>query len=137
MMQMGVETVSQTTREFTERLSRTMGMGSEDGERFAEQARQNSDAVSRCGTVMTHALQDAWRSSVELGQKRWQRQLEGLKRLAGARSMQEFSMLQSEMMREGVQSLVADTRTVAEKSLRAFEEVGQICASVKPLPASH
>lgn len=136
IMQMGVDTVSQTTREFTERLSRTMGMGSEDGERFAEQARQNSDAVSRCGTVMTHAMQDAWRSSVELGQKRWQRQLESLKRLAGARTMQEFSMLQSEMMRESVQSLVADTRTVTEKSLRAFEEVGKICADVRPLPAN-
>ncbi|MFH6782642.1 MULTISPECIES: phasin family protein [Methylobacterium] len=136
IVQMGVETVSRTAREFNERLSRTMGVGSEDGERFAAQARKNSDAVGRCGTVMTHAMQDAWRSSVELGQKRWQRNLEDLKRLAGARTMQEFSMIQSEMMRETVQSLVEDARTVAETSLRAFEEVGQICASVKPLPAS-
>ncbi|TGE01161.1 phasin family protein [Methylobacterium nonmethylotrophicum] len=136
IMQMSVETVSRTAREFNEQLARTMGVGSEDGERFAAQARQNTDAVSRCGTVMTHAAQDAWRSSVELGQKRWQRNLEGLKRLAGARSVQEFSMLQSEMMRESVQSLVEDARILAEKSLRTFEEVGQICASVKPLPAA-
>ncbi|GJD64905.1 phasin family protein [Methylobacterium frigidaeris] len=136
IVQIGVETVSRTAREFNEQLQRTMGVGSEDGARFAEQARQNSEAVSRCGTVMNHALQDAWRSSVELGQKRWQRNLEGLKRLAGARTMQEFSMLQSEMMRENVQSLVEDARTIAETSLRSFEEVGKICASVKPLPAS-
>ncbi|UHC19614.1 phasin family protein [Methylobacterium currus] len=136
MMQIGVETVSRTAREFNDQFQRTMGVGSEDGARFAEQARKNSDAVSRCGTVMTHAMQDAWRSSVELGQKRWQRNLEGLKRLAGARNLQELSMLQSEMMRESVQSLVEDARTVAETSLRSLEEVGTICASVKPLPAS-
>lgn len=136
IMQMSVETVSRTAREFNEQLARTMGVGSEDGARYAEQARQNAEAISRCGTVMNHAMQDAWRSSVELGQKRWQRNLEGLKRLAGARTMQEFSMLQSEMMRETVQSLVEDARTVTEKSLRSFEEVGKICAGVKPLPAS-
>ena len=136
IMQMSVETFSRSAREFNEQLARTMGVGSEDGERFAEQARQNSEAIARCGTVMSQAMQDAWRTSVDLGQKRWQRNLDGLKRLAGARSMQEFSMLQSEMMRESVQSLVQDAKTVAEKSLRSFEEVGQICASVKPLPAS-
>ncbi|AWN47514.1 phasin [Methylobacterium terrae] len=136
IVQMSVETVSRTAREFTEQLQRTMGVGNEDGERFAEQARKNSEAVSRCGTVMNHAVQEAWRSSVELGQKRWQRNLEGLKRLAGARTMQEFSMLQSEMMRESVQSLVEDARTVTEASLRSFEEIGQICAGVTPLPAS-
>jgi hypothetical protein len=136
IMQMSVETVSRTAREFNEQLARTVGVGSEDGERFAEQARQNTEAIARCGTVMTHAMQDAWRSSVELGQKRWQRNLDGLKRLAGARSVQEFSMLQSEMMRESVQSLVQDAQAVAEKSLRSFEEVGKICSSVKPLPAA-
>lgn len=136
IMQIGVETVSRTAREFNDQLQRTMGVGSEDGARFAEQARKNADAVSRCGTVMSHAMQEAWRSSVALAQKRWQRNLEGLKRLAGARNLQEFSMLQSEMMRESVQSLVEDTRTVTETSLRSLEEVGTICASVKPLPAS-
>lgn len=50
---------------------------------------------------------------------------------------QEFSMLQSEIMRESVQSLVEDARAMTEKSLHSFEEVGQICASVTPLPASH
>ncbi|MET7243709.1 phasin family protein [Methylobacterium sp. EM32] len=136
IMQIGVETVSRTAREFSDQLQRTMGVGSEDGARFAEQARKNAEAVSRCGTVMSHAMQDAWRSSVELGQKRWQRNLEGMKRLASARTIQEFSMLQSEMMRESVQSLVEDARTVTEASLRSFEEVGTICASVKSLPAS-
>lgn len=136
IMQIGVETVSRTAREFTDQLQRTMGVGGEDGARFAEQARKNAEAVSRCGTVMSHAMQDAWRSSVELGQKRWQRNLEGMKRLTSARNLQEFSMLQSEMMRETVQSFVEDARIVTEASLHSFEEVGKICAGVKPLPAS-
>ena len=37
-------------------------------------------------------------------------------------------------MREGVQSLVHDTRTVAEASLQAFNEAGRVCSGVTPLP---
>ncbi|ACL55131.1 phasin family protein [Methylobacterium nodulans] len=133
VVQMSVETIARNTRELNDQITRTFGFGSEDSERLADQSRQNAEAIARCGTVLTQAVQDAFRNSFELGQKRWQSNLDGLNKLTRARSVHELAMLQSEVARESLQNLVQDTRTVAESSLRAFEEASRICASVKPL----
>ncbi len=134
VVQIGVEAIIRNAREMNDQMARTLGFGGDDGERFAGQTRQNVEALTRCGTILTQACQDAWQSAFELGRRRWQRNVESLNRLARARTVQELATLQSEMMREGVQSLVHDTRTVAEASLQAFDEAGRVCSGVTPLP---
>jgi hypothetical protein len=60
-------------------------------QRLAAQSKENMDTVARCGTMLTQAFQDTSRGWLELAQKQWQRNLEGMPRLAGAKSVQEFS----------------------------------------------
>lgn len=132
MMQMGLESLASSAREINGQVSRTFGFDHEDGERLSGRWLQNTEAVTRCGTVMSHALHDAWRGYVALGQKQWQRNVESLNRLAQSRSVQELTLVQSEIARESLHGLVVDSRTVAEQTLRAFEEAGRICSSVQP-----
>jgi len=130
ILQDGVETASHHAREASEQVTRTLGFSGEASERLANQSKRNMEAVTRCGTVLTQALQDASRSWFDLGQKQWQRNLEGLNKLARSQSVQEFTAVQSELLREGLQHMVHESRTIADTSLRAIEEAGKTFSGV-------
>jgi hypothetical protein len=72
--------------------------------------------------MLTQAFQDTSRGWLELTQKQWQRNLEGMQRLAGAKSVQEFSTTQSELLRDGLEHMVRDGQAIAETSLKAIEK---------------
>ena len=125
MLQDGVETAAKQVREASDRLTRTFGFSGQDGERLARQSKQNMESVTRCGTVLTQAFQDASRNWFELAQKQWQRNLEGMNKLARSQSLQEFTAIQAELVREGLQQMVQDSRGIAETSLRAVEDASK------------
>ena len=130
IVQTSLAVASQQAREVSERVTRTFGIGSEDSQRLAEQSKQNLEAIARCGTVLTQSIQDSSRDWLELGQKQWRRNVDGLQRLARVRTAHEFTTVQSELARESLQHLVEDGRIIAERSLRAAEEAGKTFANV-------
>ncbi|AWN44465.1 phasin family protein [Methylobacterium durans] len=130
IVQRSAETASQQAREAAERFTKTLGFTGEDSERLARQSKQNLEAVTRCGTVLTQAFQDASRGWFGLAQSQWQRNLEGLNRLTRAKSVQEFAAIQSELARESLQHVVQDSRAITETSARAVEEAGRSFSSM-------
>ncbi|MER2249029.1 phasin family protein [Methylorubrum podarium] len=134
IVQRSVETASQQAREATEHFNKTLGFTGEDSELLARQSKQNMEAVTRCGTVLTQAFQDASRHWFELGQRQWQRNLDGVNKLTRAQSVQEFATIQSELARESLQHIVQDSRVISETSARAVEEAGKAFASVAQAP---
>ena len=126
----GIEAASHHARETADRFTRTLGFTGADAERLAHQSKQNMEAVTRCGSVFSQALQDVSRSWFELGQKQWQRNLEGLNKLTASKSVHEFTAIQGELVREGVQHMVQDSRAIAERSLRAVDEASKTFANV-------
>jgi len=124
-LQTGIETATHQMREVSVRFVHVLGFSGEDSERLAQQSKRNMEAVSRCGTVLTQAFQDASRRWIDLSQRQWQRNLDGLNRLTRARSVQEFATIQSELAREGLQQMVEDSRAIAEHSLRAVDEASK------------
>jgi hypothetical protein len=137
LLEDGIETASKQAREASDRLARTLGFSGEDSERLARQSKQNMEAVTRCGTVLTQALQDASRNWFELAQRQWQRNLDGLNKLARSQSLQEFTAVQSELVREGLQNVVQDSRAIAETSLRAVDEASKAFPGMAQQSSSH
>jgi len=125
IVQKSIETASQQARAASDRFTRTLGFSGEDSGRLARQSQQNMEAVTRCGTVLTQAFQDASRNWFALSQKQWQRNLDGVNKLARARSVQEFAAVQSELVRESLQHMVQDSRAITETSARAVEEASK------------
>ena len=130
VVQKSVETASQQAREAADRFTRTLGFSGEDSERLARQSKQNLEAVTRCGTVLTQAFQDASRSWFGLAQRQFQRNLEGMNKLVHAKSVQEFTAIQSELVRDGLQHMVQDSKAITETSTRAVEEASKTFSSV-------
>jgi hypothetical protein len=129
-MQQSIETAVQQARESSDRFSKTLGFSGENSEHLARQSKQNMEAVTRCGTVLSQAFQDTSRSLFDLGQKQFQRNLEGVTKLSRAKSVQEFTAIQSDLMRESLQHMVQDSKAITETSARAVEEASKTFTSI-------
>ena len=85
------------------------------------------EAITKFGTVLTQAYQDTSREWYGLAQKQWQRNIEGLSKLAQCRSVQDFTAVQSGLVRESLQHMVEDTRAIVKISLKAVNDAKQAC----------
>jgi hypothetical protein len=127
-MRGSVEAASQEVQNASDRFARTLGYSGEEGERLARQSGQNVDAITKFGTVLTQAYQDTLRDWYGLAQRQLQRNLEGLSKLAHCRSVQEFAATQSGLVRESLQHVVEDSRSIAEGSLKAVNDASKALA---------
>ena len=127
-MRGSVEAASQEVQNASDRFARTLGYSGEEGDRLARQSGQNVDAITKFGTVLTQAYQDTFRDWYGLAQRQLQRNLEGLSKLAHCRSVQEFAATQSGLVRESLQHVVEDSRSIAEGSLKAVNEASKALA---------
>src|SRR5689334_13912590 len=82
-----------------DQFARTPGFSSKAVERRAQQSVQNAVAITKFGTVLTKAYQDASRAWYRLAHKQLRRNLEGLSKLADCRSVQDFAAVQSGLIR--------------------------------------
>jgi hypothetical protein len=127
-MESSVDAASQQFQNASDQFARTLGFSGEEGERLARQSGQNVEAVTKFGTVLTQAYQDTSREWYGLAQKQLQRNLEGLSKLAHCRSVQDFAATQSGLVRESLQSMVEDSRSIVEISLKAVNDASKAVA---------
>jgi hypothetical protein len=127
-VQSSVEAACQRFQNASDQLARTLGSSGEEGERLARQSAQNMEAISKYGTVVAQAYQDTSREWYGLAQKQWQRNLEGLSKLAHSRSVQEFAAVQSGLVRESLQHRAEDSRLIVEISLKAVNDASKAVA---------
>ena len=127
-MESSLEGASQGFQNASDQVARTLGFSGAEGERLARQTGQNVEAITKFGTVLTQAYQDTSREWYGLAQKQLQRNLEGLSQLAHCRSVQDFAATQSSLVRESLQSMVEDSRLIAEISLKAVNDASKAVA---------
>ena len=127
-MQSSVDAASQGFQNASNQFTRTLGFSGEEGERLARQSGQNVEAITKFGTVLTQAYQDTSREWYGLAQKQLERNLKGLSKLAQCRSVQDFTAVQSGLVRESLQHMVEDTRAIVEISLKAVNDASKAVA---------
>ena len=128
-VQSGVDATSRNIQNASDQFARTLGFTGEDSDRLARQSAQNMEAISQFGTVLTQAFQDTSRGWYGLAQKQWQRNLEGMSKLAQCSSVQDFTTVQSGLIRESLRHMADDSRAIAEISQRAVNDAGKAVAA--------
>jgi phasin protein len=127
-LESSVDAASQRFQNASDQVARTLGYSGEEGERLARQSAQNVEAITKLGTVLSQALQDTSRGWCGLAEKQLQRNLEGMGKLAHCRSVQDFTAVQSGLVRESLRHMVEDSRSIVEISLRAVNDAGKAVA---------
>ncbi len=126
----GMEAAARQAREATERFSRTLGFSGEEGERLAQQSKMNPEALKQCRTVLIQAFQASSQSWTEMVQGQWKRNFDGMERLMQSSSVQAFGTIQGELVRENLEHILKDSRSVAERSMRAADEAGKALSAM-------
>ncbi|WP_375463241.1 phasin family protein [uncultured Methylobacterium sp.] len=121
----GLEAAARQAREATEQFSRALGFSGEEGERLALQSKKNMEAVKQCRSVLTQAFQASSQSWMEMVQGQWKRNFDGMERLMHAKSVHEFGAIQGELVRENLEHILKDSRSIAEGSMQAADEAGK------------
>src|SRR5689334_5550917 len=108
-LESSVDAASQRFQNASDQFARDLGYSGEEGERLARQSAQNVEAITKLGTVLSQALQDTSRGWCGLAEKQLQRNLEGMGKLAHCRSVQDFTAVQSGLVRESLRHMVEDS----------------------------
>jgi phasin family protein len=124
-MQSGLNTATETFQRMTDQFTKVLGFNGPQSEELARRSSQNLQAVSQASSVLARGAQEATREVLNLVQDRLQKNVDGLNRLAGTRSLQDFVAVQSDLVRDGLQQVIDTNKRIAELSVRVADEAAR------------
>src|SRR3954451_12282463 len=110
----------------SDQFTKVLGFNGPQSEELTRRSSQNLQAVSQVSSVLMKGAQEVSHEVIQLVQDRVQKNVEAASRLAGARSMQDFVAVQSDLARDGLQQVIDTNKRIAEVSLRIADEAGRI-----------
>ena len=124
-LQSGLNTATQSFQRINDQFTQALGFNGPQAEELARRSSQNLQAVSQASSVLMKGAQEVSHEVLGLVQDRVQKNIDGLGRLAGCRSVQDFVATQSDLMRDGLQQVIDTNKRIAELSVRVAEEAAR------------
>ena len=124
-LQSGLNTATQTFQRINDQFTQALGFNGPQAEELARRSSQNLQAVSQASSVLARGSQEVSHEVLGLVQDRMTKNIDGLSRLAGCRSVQDFVAMQSDLMRDGLQQVIDTNKRVAEVSVRIADEAAR------------
>ena len=124
-LQAGLNTATQSFQRINDQFTQALGFNGPQAEELARRSSQNLQAVSQASSVLMKGAQEVSHEVLGLVQDRMTKNIEGLSRLAGCRSVQDFVAVQSDLVRDGLQQVIDTNKRVAEVSVRIADEAAR------------
>src|SRR3954469_21853738 len=124
-LQSGVNMATQTFQRINDQFTKALGFNGPEAEELARRSSQNLQAVSQASSVLVKGAQDVSHEWFGFAQERVQKNMDGLSRLAGVRSVQDFIAVQSDLVRDNLQQVIDTNKRVAEVSVRIADEAAR------------
>ena len=125
-LEAGLDTAAQSFRRMTDQVTKVLGFNGPQAEELARRSSQNLQAVSQANTVLARGFQEASHEWISLAQERVTKNIDGLNRLAGCRSVQDFVAVQSDLVRDNLGQIIETNKRIAELSRHVAEEAAGI-----------
>ena len=121
-LQSGLETAKQGFQRMNDQFTQVLGFSGPQAEELTRRSSENIQALTEAGTVLAKGAQDLSREWIGFAQDRQAKNIEGFKRLVGCRSVQDLIAVQSDLVRDSFQELIATNKRVAELSVRVAND---------------
>jgi phasin family protein len=118
----GLDTAVESFQRVTDQFTQALGFARPQSEELTRMSSQNIGAVSQASAVLAKGAQEISQTWFGLAQDRMSKNIDALNRIAGCRSMQDLVVVQSELVRDGMQQAIDTGRRVAELSVRVANE---------------
>ena len=124
-LQSGVNMATQSFQRINDQFTKVLGFNGPQAEELTRRSSQNLQAVSQASSVLARGFQEVSHEVLGLVQERMTKNIDGLSRLAGCRSVQDFVATQSDLVRDGLQQVIDTNKRVAEVSVRIADEAAR------------
>ena len=124
-LQSGLNTATLSFQRINDQFTQALGFNGPQAAELTRRSSQNLQAVSQASSVLMKGAQEVSREWVNLAQERMTKNIDGLSRLAGCRSVQDFVATQSDLVRDGLQQVIDTNKRIAEVSVRTADEAAR------------
>ena len=121
----GAKLAARMTERTADQFGRAIGFSGEDAQRAAQRSSRNLEAIVQSGTVLTELAQRLCEEWTEIARARMDRGIDRIDALLQCRTPQDFAALQSELMRDNLETFLGYARKVGEHSARLADEARQ------------
>ena len=128
-MKSGLDIATQITERSLKAFASAIGLPSKEGEENGQQAARNVQTILNCGTVLAHGFQNISQEWASRTQDRVQKNLDGMTKLMRCRTPQDAFVVQSDMVRDGLEDFIQGSRRASELMMRVTDDaMGKIVA---------
>ena len=121
-LQSSAEIAARLTEKSADQLSRVFGMSGEEAHKAAQKSSENIDAIIHSSSVLAEVSQGISREWVNFARERMEQNLNRVDSLMRCRTPQDFAAVQSEFLRDTLESFLQCARRIAEKSMQMADE---------------
>ncbi len=124
----GLETATSAVGRSTEQLGRTLGVSGEGVQQATEatqRSARNAQTVLYTGTAAAKVMDGMSREYFQMIRHQLEKNMDRMNELWACRTPQDFAAVQSDMMRETVETALESSRRVADMSLKMVEDAGK------------
>ncbi|MGZ8325220.1 MAG: phasin family protein [Rhodoplanes sp.] len=121
-LQSSAEIAARLTEKSADQFSRVFGISGEEAHKAAQKSSDNIDAIIHSSSVLAEVSQSISREWVNFTRERMEQNLNRFDSLMRCRTPQDFAAVQSEFLRDNLESFLQCARRIAEKSMQMADE---------------
>jgi hypothetical protein len=118
----GARLAAQMTQRTADQFGRAVGFSGEGAQTAAQKSSRNVEAIVQSGTVLTEIMQHLCEEWVEIARARMDRGFDRIDAFLRCRTPQDLALLQSEVMRDNIETYLGYARKAGEHSARLCDE---------------
>ena len=121
-LQCGAKLAARMTERTADHFGRAFGVSGEGAQTAAQKSSRNLEAIVQSGTVLTELTQRLCEEWAEIARARMDRGFDRVDAFLRCRTPQDFAALQSELVRDNIETFLGYARKAGEHSARLADE---------------
>jgi phasin family protein len=131
----GLDAATSVMGRSTEQFGRTLGLSGEGAQQATERSARNAQTVLYTGTAAARVMSGMSREYFQMVQHQVEKNMNHMNELRACRTPQDFAAVQSDMVRETVETALECSRRIADMSVKMAEDTGKhIKQSMEEVP---
>ena len=121
-LQSSAEIAARLTERSADQFGRVFGISGDEAHKAAQKSSDNLDAIIQSSSVLAEVTQSISREWVNFTRERMEQNFNRFESLLRCRTPQDVAALQSEFLRDTLESFLQYARRIAEKSMQMADE---------------
>jgi hypothetical protein len=128
-LQCGAKLATRMTERSADQFGRTIGLSGEGAQKAAQKSSNNIEAIVQSGTVLGEITRRLFEEWADITRARMDRGFDRIDALMQCRTPHDFAAVQSELLRDNMETFLGYARKAGEHSARLADEAKQRFAS--------